>query len=96
MQLSKILKGLCEERGITISALAKRTGVPQQTLHNWVAGVEPRSLTQVKKVADFFEVTFDYLCFGRETKKPDDITSYKDEINAGVFEVVLRRVKRKS
>ena len=96
MQLAKILKELSEERGITISMLSKKTGVPQQTLHNWISGVEPKNLTQVKKVADFFEVSLDYLCFGKEVKKPDDITSYRDEINAGVFEVVLRRVKRKS
>ena len=96
MQLAKILKELCDERGITISMLSKKTGVPQQTLHNWNSGVEPKNFTQVKKVADFFEVSLDYLCFGKESKKPEDITSYRDEINAGVFEVVLRRVKRKS
>ena len=95
MELAKILKELSDERGITISTLSKRTGVAQQTLHNWISGVEPKSFAQVKKVADFFEVSLDYLCFGKEVKKPDDITSYKDEINAGVFEVVLRRVKRK-
>ena len=95
MELARILKELCEERGITISTLSKRTTVPQQTLHNWISGVEPKSFTQVKKVAEFFNVTFDYLCFGTEIKKTDDITSYKDEINAGVFEVVLRRLKDK-
>ena len=85
MELAKILKELCDERGITISTLSKRSTVPQQTLHNWLSGVEPKNLTQVKKVADFFEVSLDYLCFGKEAKKPDDITSYRDEINAGVF-----------
>ena len=95
MELSKILKELCDERGISISTLSKRTGVPQQTLHNWISGVEPKSFVQVKKVADFFEVSLDYLCFGKDIKKPDDITSYKNEINVGIFEVVLRRVKRK-
>ena len=95
MELSRILKELCDERGISISSLSKKTGTPAQTLHNWISGVEPKNLSQVKKVADFFEVSLDYLCFGKEVKKPDDITSYKDEINAGVFEVVLRRVKRK-
>jgi len=93
MELAKMLMGLCDERGITISALSRRTGIPQQTLHNWITGVEPRSLVQVKKVAVFFNTSIDYLCFGVEAMKPDDITSYKDGINTGVFEVVLRRVK---
>lgn len=93
MQLKSILRQLLKERGISISNLSKATKVPQQTLHNWLSGTEPRSLSQVKKVADFLEVTLDYVCFGIEQSSKQKIESYQDEINAGVFEVVLRRVK---
>lgn len=95
MELKSILKALLKEEGISISQLAKRTKVPVQTLHNWLSGVEPRSLKQVRKVSDYFEVSLDYLCFGvRRENQSDDIESYTEEINAGVFEVVLRRVKK--
>ena len=93
MKLDKILKNLVKSRGITVSLLSKRTKVPVQTLHNWLSGMEPRSLRQVRKVADFFDVTIDYICFGIEPSKVDSLQDYSDEINAGVFEVVLRRVK---
>lgn len=93
MELKMILKKLIKEKGITITALSKKTKVPLQTLHGWLQGSEPKSLRQVKKVADFFEVDLDYLCFGIENKKTNFI-DYQDEINAGIFEVVLRRVKK--
>lgn len=96
MELKRILKELCGQSGIPISAISKRTGVPQQTIHNWLTGIEPKNISQVKKVADFFKVSVDYLCFGTKTKKIDDITDFKEEINAGVFEVVLRRIRRGS
>lgn len=93
MELKTILKKLIKDKGVTITALAKKTKVPLQTIHGWLQGSEPKNLRQVKKVADFFEVDLDYLCFGIEPKKTN-ITDYADEINAGIFEVVLRRIKK--
>lgn len=94
MELKKILKDLIQEEGITVARLSKKVGVPTQTLHNWLSGMEPRSLKQVKKVAEFFEVSIDYICFGITDKQKNKIEDYGDEINAGVFEVVLRRIKK--
>jgi transcriptional regulator with XRE-family HTH domain len=94
MELSKILKKLFQERGITITHVAKKTGIAQQTIHNWLSGTEPRSLTQVKKVADYFDVSVDYLCFGIRPNIKPTFEEFNEEINAGVFEVVLRRIKK--
>lgn len=93
MLIKKILKDLIREKGITITFLSKSTHVPLQTIHGWLQGSEPRSLRQVKAVADYLDVDLDYLCFGIESKK-QAFSEFEDEINAGVFEVVLRRVKR--
>lgn len=94
MQLKTILKKLIKERGITIAHLSRATKVPLQTLHGWLNGSEPKSLRQVKLVADYFEVDLDYLCFGVMPAKPKGvIEDFRDEINAGVFEVILRKVK---
>ena len=92
MELKKVLKKLIKENGLTIVGLSRATKIPLQTLHGWLQGNEPKSLRQVKMVADFFQVDLDYLCFGIE-QKAKNITDYQDEINAGVFEVVLRRIK---
>jgi transcriptional regulator with XRE-family HTH domain len=92
MKLKTVLRDLIKEEGITVSQLSKKSGVPVQTLHNWLSGMEPRSLKQVRKVADYLEVSIDYLCFGIKEKQKN-IQDYEHEINAGVFEVVLRRIK---
>lgn len=93
MVLKTILKRLIKERGMTITSLSRATKVPLQTLHGWLQGSEPKSLRQVKRVADHFDVDLDYLCFGIEEKEAG-FSDYQDEINAGIFEVVLRRVKK--
>lgn len=94
MELKNILKHLIKEEGITVSQLAKKTKVPVQTLHNWLSGIEPRSLKQVRQVSEYFEVSLDYLCFGVGKENQNNLERYTEEINAGVFEVVLRRVKK--
>ena len=92
------LKQLAKDFDISMAQLSRETDVPPQTLNNWLAGAEPRSLTQVKKVADFFNITVDEFCFSNNKKsnnsRTDLINNYKDEINAGVFEVVLRRIRK--
>jgi hypothetical protein len=50
---------------------------------------------EVKKVAEYFEVTLDYLCFGIESREQGTFDRHEDEINAGIFEVVLKRVRPK-
>ncbi len=94
MVLKTILKKLINDKGITITALSRATKIPLQTLHGWLHGSEPKSLKQVKKVADHFGVDLDYLCFGIE-QRSNTFEDYRNEINAGTFEVVLRRVKQK-
>ena len=69
MQLKNILKKLCEEKGISVTALSKKTGIANQTLFNWLSGAEPKSLVQVKTVAEFFGVSLDYICFGDKTSQ---------------------------
>lgn len=92
--ISKNLKDLLKSRDMTIAQLARATGIAQQTLNNWLAGLEPRSMVQIKKVANHFEVSVDWLVYGEKGKvKETDFNDYKDEINAGVFEVILRRTK---
>lgn len=95
MELKSVLKTLIKERGVSITHVARVTKVPLQTLHGWLQGSEPKNLRQVKAVADYFEVDLDYLCFGIKPKKlRPQLQDYEDEISTGIFEVILRRVKR--
>lgn len=92
--LQKRLKQLMKEQHLNVPRLSKLTGISRQTLSNWTAGQKPKNIEQVKTVADLFGVTIDDLCFGVRKEQSETIQEYKNEINAGVFEVVLRRVKK--
>lgn len=92
--LANNLRILLRREGIGVPTLAKRAKVPRQTIANWMAGQSPQNLAHLKAVAACFGTTIDELCFGPLSgAKPARIESYLSEINAGVFEVVLRRTK---
>lgn len=93
MKIALTLKGLLAEKDINVSQLSRATKVARQTIDNWLSGQEPRSIKQVKMVADYFDVTVDELCFGKHEKK-NVLESFEDEINAGIFEVILRKVSK--
>lgn len=93
-KLKIILKQLLTKNDLTSAQLARACSIPPQTLNNWLSGQNPRSLEQIKIVADYFGVTLDYLAYGILEKKNEKLEDYQDEINAGTFEVVLRRVKK--
>lgn len=100
MRLKDNLRDLIKSNGITVAHLSRATKTPLQTLHGWLSGVEPRSLKQVKVVAEYFGQSIDELCFEslaskkkKETKR-NKFEEFQEEINAGTFEVVLRRVKK--
>jgi transcriptional regulator with XRE-family HTH domain len=98
IKLNLTLKKLLKESDMTVAQLSRATKVPVQTIHNWTHGQDPRSFIQVKKIADYFQITVDELVYGQSPKKfkesIEPIKDYKEEINAGVFEVVLRRIKK--
>lgn len=93
IRLSEILKATLAERGMGVPTLAKRTGISRQTIANWIDGQKPQNIEQVKAVADYLGMTLDEICFGVIKPKKTILEEHKHEINAGVFEVVLRRVK---
>lgn len=94
IKVKTILKSLLHENDITAAKLARATGVPPQTINNWLSGQEPRNLSHLKTIADYFDVSVDYLVYGTKQTSKEPIDEYRDEINAGIFEVVLRRVKK--
>ena len=96
MNFKKQLKLYLSHKGITASQLAKKTGVPRQSLSDWLAGSNPRDVRQVKKVAEEFDVTLDHLLFGNglveeKMKLPQVLVG--EEWSGGLFEVKFRKVK---
>lgn len=68
MTLYEKVEMLCKQKGINISNLGDALGikVDKSTISHWKKGAVPRAST-VKAIADFFEVTVDYLTNGSAT-----------------------------
>ena len=62
-----VLSRLLRKKEIRQSDLANAIGLPQSTFHDWVNGRRPRELSFVKKIADYFNVSFEYMIFGTKT-----------------------------
>lgn len=69
MRLKDNLKELFKISGITAAHLSRATKIPLQAIHGWLSGIEPRSLKQVKIIADYFSMSIDEICFEIPNKK---------------------------
>ena len=59
--LGKILKELRTEKGISQQELAKQIGVSQKAIDYWERSVNEPKASYIVKLADFFEISADYL-----------------------------------
>lgn len=91
--LSKQLKILIRQHDTTVAQVSRATKISSKTIYAWLQGQRPRDLSKIKSVAEHFNVSLDFLAFGAEIKSKFKLADYEDEINAGVFEVILRKVR---
>ena len=72
-----IFEELCAKRGVTPYRVCKETGITTATISNWKAGRYIPKSDKMKKIADYFGVTIDYLMSGKEEseKKEPSLTS---------------------
>ncbi len=97
MNLKSQLKLFIERNYLTLTTLSEKSGVPKSTISDWLHGSAPRDLRKLKKVADALETTVDQLCWGKGiAEDKEKFMKYQDEINTGVFEVILRRPRGKN
>ena len=59
--VSQRIKGLMKEECLSQSALAKKIGVRQNTISAWLLGKKEPSIRSLWLVADYFNVSIDYL-----------------------------------
>ncbi|KGR83513.1 helix-turn-helix domain-containing protein [Lysinibacillus odysseyi] len=60
------VKELCKSRGITVKRLEEELEIPHNTIYQWKR-VAP-SLDKIQKVADYFDVSIDYLLCRTDVK----------------------------
>ena len=84
MTLFERIKKLADERKISITQLQEDLGMSKNYLYKWnVEDANPK-IELLKKVADYFNVSIDYL-IGRTNKREianHDSLTYSDEENA--------------
>ena len=61
----EIFEKLCNERGIRPYKVSLDTGISTATLTNWKKGNYVPKEDKLRKIADYFGVTYDYLTTGR-------------------------------
>ena len=71
-----ILKKLCDEQGISVNTLEEKIGLSKNTLYSWKKNTPKGS--NLVKVADYFDVSTDYLLGRTDKKRYYDLTE-KDE-----------------
>lgn len=62
----EVFEQLLQKFGVTAYKVSKETGVTQTSLSNWKTGRSTPSPGTLQKIADFFDVSLDYLMTGKE------------------------------
>ena len=65
----EIFEKLLKERGITAYRVAQETGVTTSTLTSWKQGKYVPKMDKLRKIADYLQVSVEYLMTGEESAK---------------------------
>lgn len=81
-----VFRHLLQEKGVSAYQVSKDTGVSQQTLSAWKNGKSKPSLTTIQKLADYFDVSVEYLLNGKDSSHPAQISplTEEEESNIGI------------
>lgn len=90
--LAKQLKKYLTDRDLSVSDLARKSGIPRKTIYNWVEGQPPKNISQVYAVAKVLEVGIEALCFGEADQRGNDDLVFKG-IYFGKYDVFLKKIK---
>lgn len=82
---------LRDEKGLKDADIVKATGITKSTFSDWKNGRSKPKSEKLQKIADFFEVSIDYLQTGKE---PNDLILYTDE-NADFLLAITKNITNK-
>ena len=60
---------LRDEKGVTDYQVAKEIGIPRSTFSGWKNGVYKPKRDKLQKIADYFNVSAEYMLTGKDTPK---------------------------
>lgn len=73
----EVIKSLCKENGIAVTALEQKLGFGRGSIGKLQNG--STSAERLQKIADYFGVTVDYLMTGKTNSKKEPPLTTKDE-----------------
>lgn len=91
------LEYLMKEKRVTARELARTLNVPYKTVQDWIASGSrmPRNPEALKKLADYFSCSIEYLLFGEEKKAPIEDFLSSVALHSGLYRITLERVIEK-
>lgn len=96
MELGDKLRSLRKSKGLTQTEFAKRMNIPNQNVSNYERGFRQPDYETLKKFADYFDVTTDYLLGQSEISRPSSrVVVAGQEINLSIeeFEIFIELKK---
>lgn len=73
------IKKLCENHGITVPMLENRLNIPNNTIYQWKDnGSRKPSLERLELIADYFNVSLDYLRGRTDEHEIETIAAHHD------------------
>lgn len=58
---------LCQKKGVTPHFVGRQLGIASSSMSEWKSGRSELKTDKLKKIADYFGVSLDYLVTGKET-----------------------------
>lgn len=80
---------LLKKKGYSNADVVRGTGIPSTTLYDWKSGKYELKLDKVIAMAEFFDVSLDYLVLGKESD--NEIVRVCEELNEEGRELLLNR-----
>lgn len=92
MNLPMQLRLYLKNSGLTVTELARKTGISRSSLYDWQSGaVTPKDISKIKKLAEAFGTTIDHLLYGNglHCQRNGSRIEFEEAIKAGTYEVIL-------
>lgn len=83
-----IFEQLIQKHGVSAYKVAKETGVTQSTLSDWKRGRSTPKTDNMKKLADYFGVSLDYLTTGNESTVEELDNSQERDLALKIDEII--------
>jgi transcriptional regulator with XRE-family HTH domain len=94
MDLGKNILKRCKEKGITVTHLARLSGVKQPTLHGWTTGRSVKNIEDLKMVCSVLEIGIHELLFGTSDPHGEQSPIFEQTVS-GEIRITISHISKK-